>query len=236
MAAAGALMLGLVAQSASAAAVVFNGFQQRGTPSEFYLEDLVNAFQPNTEPVSISGTIDISEFLNGDTLMLGLIDKQHRDNSGYRWQSGAYLYITVRPDNSLRIGVSDGNGNPLGAIVSGTSGTYEGNIARAANLIDFDLTIGLGSIDLDSSYLTNPLTWTYGLLKTFNNCCDYAWDEFEFGAYLGTSMFWNGAQTAPNRKYGVESIASAGAVPEPGTLALLGLGLAGLASSRRRIK
>ena len=228
-----AFLVGATLQPADAATVAWSGGQQRGAPSQYYAENLSYVFDPNTTGTVITGTLDITELLSGDTLLLGLIDKQHRDNNGYMWQGGAYLYLTVRSDNTLRIGVTDGNLN--GAIVSGTAGTYLGNIARGTNLIDFNLQIGLGNIALSSSFLASPQSWTYGTIKTLNNDAPYAWNEFQYGAYLGTSMFFNGAQTDADRLYNFTTQATGGTpVPLPAAAWLLLSGLGGLGFVARR--
>ena len=54
------------------------------------------------------------------------------------------------------------------------------------------------------------------------------------GLYLGTVTFWSNTGTSTGAVPFTLNVHGASVVPEPGTLALLGLGLAGLGMGRRR--
>ena len=146
-AAGAAFLVGATLQPADAATVVWSGSQVNDTGSQWYAQNLGYAFDPNTSGTVITGTLDISQLLAGDTLMFGLIDKKHKDGNGYMWQSGAYLYLSMQNATTVRFGVSDGN-------VGGEIVQVFSDISRPANnTVDFSLTIQGGSITLTSLLL-----------------------------------------------------------------------------------
>ena len=144
-------------------------------------------FDPNGAGTTITGTIDLTNVGIGNVLMFGLVDKKLVDTGGYDWQSGAYIYLYKKATGTLglRIGPSDGN---LGGSVGGPPG---GNCIYVdyRDSIDFVLHVHGGTIDVTSSAFSGTQSWTYGAIKTLNNAYGYAWNEFQYGAYLGYSAW-----------------------------------------------
>jgi len=182
-----------------------------GTVSGYYHQNTTAYFNPNTIGTTISGTIDITNLGNGAVEMFGLIDKKLKDQSGYMWQSGAYIYI-YKTANGVLVGTSDGN---LGGEIT-TDATNVG----ATNIVDFVMNIEDNVITLTSTLFSGTKSRSYGDVKTLNNAYGYAWDEFAEGAYLGGCVW-------PSSTVSFD-VTATNAVPEPATMALLGLGVFGL--------
>ena len=90
------------------------------------------------------------------------------------------------------------------------------SVVGAIDSVDFSMTIYDGEIELTSSLFSETKTRTYGTVKTLNNGYGYAWDEFEYGAYLGGCVY-------PSSTVGFD-VTATNAVPEQATMVLLGLG------------
>jgi hypothetical protein len=178
-------------------------------------------FDPNGAPVEVSGWVDVSDLAVGSAIFLGFVDKQRADIPASTFMSGAYVYISRASATTLWIGPSDGNlaGEIVQEFDSPTNETY----------VTFTAQIGLGQISLDwmAGAQSGSLVDTYGVVKTLNNTGAYAWDEFEYGAYLAVDLFAN--TPLPGT---VDFEVSA--VPEPSTAILLGAGVAMLARGARR--
>jgi hypothetical protein len=133
--------------------------------------------------------------------------------------SGAYTYISRASATSLWVGPSDGN--LAGEIVQ------EFDVPTNETLLYFSMVVGGGQISVDwtaGAQSGGPLVDDYGTVKTLNNVGAYAWDEFEFGAYLAVDIY---SDSVPGTvDYHIE------AVPEPGTALLLAIGTALLATRR----
>lgn len=185
-----------------------------------YYRNTSVTFTPNSGPVTISGTVDLSCLVYNGAIMIGLIDKQYYDGGNSGWMGGAYAYFADVGNN--RIGPSDGN---FGGEIVQTYGLTSNDI------INFSVTIGNGMIDL--SFEGSTYSDTYGEVKALNSKTAYAWDEFEYGAYFGIDLWNNGACCPITFELDVTGGAP---VPEPATMFLFASGLFGLAGFRRRFK
>jgi hypothetical protein len=213
----------------------WSGTATAGAGGYDYARNTGAYFDPNGLGTTITGTLDLSAMTQGATMMFGLIDKQNYDggvSSGF--MGGAYAYFSRWSDTVLRIGPTDGNVG--GAIISGSSGTYKE--AAYQNTIDFMLNIHNGIIELSSpSSAFATQSWTYGTIKKLNNSNPYAWDEFQYGAYLGYEFAADGgAANTSGASVGFNVAASPAPVPIPAAAWLLGSGLIGLVGIRRRLK
>jgi hypothetical protein len=177
-------------------------------------------FDPNAAPVEVTGWADLSGAAVGSTILLGFVDRQRHDMAGSTFMGGAYVYLSRVGATTYWIGPSDGNAG--GEIVQ------EFDTVNGETLFEFTATIGLGQIDLEwtAGAQSGSLSDTYGAVKTLNNSGAYAWDEFEFGAYLGVDIYVEAPRPGTVNYY-------VSAVPEPSTALLLAAGLAALSRRRR---
>jgi MYXO-CTERM domain-containing protein len=191
-----------------------------GTATGWYHQNTSAYFLPNTVGTTITGTLDISNLSVGDVEMFGLIDKRLYDTGGYMWQGGAYVYIHKNSATTMRIGVTDGN---LGGEIISQWHTL------TTMSVPFVFTVHDGLMSLTSDLFAGTLTRPYGIIKTLNNAYGYAWDEFQYGAYLGGSLYAGG----PTGRSVTFDVSATNAIPEPAMLTLLALGALGVACRRR---
>ncbi len=180
-------------------------------------------FMPNTTPVLIEGWVELTSLTSGGAIMVGLLDKQWVDGGSSGYMGGAYAYFANVGVN--RVGPSDGN---FGGEIVDTFVDLVRN-PGGPNLVPFSMLISAGSIEVTLG--VDTLTDTYGVIKAVNSTTAYAWDEFQYGAYLGIDL-WAPSGSVTYSLTATEQATDS--VPEPTTLALLTLG--GLALLRRRRK
>jgi hypothetical protein len=64
---------------------------------------------PESGPVTLTGTLDLSDRQTGDVSMIGLLDVESLEAGATSFQRGAYIYIFVQNTGNVRVGVTDGN-------------------------------------------------------------------------------------------------------------------------------
>jgi len=140
---------------------------------------------PNNTPVIFTGSIDVSDMLVNDVVMLGLIDQSLLANGYHGWGSGAYVYIHKKTENTMRIGASDGF--DFGELVQ-SFGIYP---ISEDGIMDIELTIHNGEITVSVDGNADIVD-TYGDIKAGNNLVSggyYDEEEFHSGAIVGWDAF-----------------------------------------------
>lgn len=185
--------------------------------------DTSDVFDPNAAPVTVSGWVDLTDLAVGSAVFLGFVDKQRLDGAGSTFMGGAHTYVSRASATTMWIGPTDGN---LGGEI-----VQDFDTILNETLVYFSAVIGNGQIDITwtAGAQSGSSTDTYGAIKTLNNSGAYAWDEFEFGAYLGVDVFANTPLPGTVDFY-------VSAVPEPSTLVLMTLGMGVLARGRREAR
>jgi hypothetical protein len=151
---------------------------------------------PNDAPVTFSGTVNASGLQNNGAVFIGLVDKDYVDDDNSGWMGGAYAYFGRR-GNDLCVGPTDGN---LGGEIVQTFRTYA-DYFSSPTLISFTMVIDNGSVTvtLDSTDYVD----TYGEIKALNSKTAYAWDEFDYGAYIAVDTWPYGTSGVNDVSYDV---------------------------------
>lgn len=219
---------------AAAAGSVCGTVSGYGT-SDSGIVDRSEVFFPNSSPVVITGSVDLSDMVAGQALMVGLVNKPIADYqidvAGWNyWENKDAWAHFVYTGSDYRVGLGD---------YVGTGGEIVQNwIILSGPVVDeFTLTIGESEMDLSVGSQSVP-TKAYGTPHSY-------WASYTDSPYYDPSMidpeFSNGAYLLAGAympKGGSADVCvTAAPVPLPAA-ALMGLpmlaGLAGLACWRRR--
>lgn len=153
---------------------------------------------PNDTPVTFTGTVNASGLQSNGAVFIGLVDKDYVDGGNSGWMGGAYIYFgRGATSNNLRVGPTDGN---FGGEIVQVFKTYTDYFLAPTN-INFTMVIYNGNITV----ALNPTDYvdTYGEIKALNNKTAYAWDEFEYGAYIAVDTWPYGSSGVNDVSYDV---------------------------------
>lgn len=125
-------------------------------------------------------------------------------------------------------------------------GKYEdGSGTEAGNLAGFTLTAGSGSngylfsytLTVPQSWVGTTVDWVLGIKQANDSFVSYLFEGVVLGIDGNFNNYWLNPQGKPVNDYSFAAgFIRTVTVPEPGTLALFGLGLAGLFVARRNRK
>lgn len=184
-------------------------------------------------PVSITGTVDVSGLTSGSYLQIGLVDKEQADLSLDTYTWSGYMF-----NNSAIATFYAGTSNY--ARLADTNDLYSGqlfNPGATVGVFDFALdissdgTMGLtlhGSSDVSTTY-------AYGTRNWWDGWSGWSGGELETGSYLIAQLWIDTGSMTTSVSADYDITGTQTSVPEPTTMLLLGLGLAGLAAVRRRM-
>lgn len=155
---------------------------------------------------------------------------------GTPFTRGSVTYVSA---DNLTVGA--GTPYSIGQFQTVMSNNYwsplTGSIANQFNLFGFDAAVTSGPVDI--TVTTNLATYLFSGLTLPNGAPDFAFEGFQATAageyFTGFRIDTLGGGYLP----GITNVAlgnASGAVPEPATAALLGLGLLGFGMARRRRK
>lgn len=151
---------------------------------------------PENGPVTIAGTLDLTDRIQGTVGVFGLVEQSALEEGGTARDSGALLYLLTRDDGSMRIGPSDGR--PSGEIIQ-VSREFPADEVPDTLLVTFTIdgtkdpatcadrtntppptTGGCMTVDLEGR---TPTQDSYGTIKVAVD------EEFLHGAVPGWEMF-----------------------------------------------
>ena len=161
---------------------------------------------PELVPVTMTGTLDLTDRVPGATALLGFLDGAGLRSGDDAYQTGAYVYMDVVDEGVVIFGPSDGN-DGTGEIVQDIllnadltapvpfTLTVDGRADPATCATDpADVTTSEGCLTLQIGDLP-PLTDSYGTLTTPGEPVEFAqgavpgWDSFtEDGTYGATGI------------------------------------------------